>query len=494
MSLLNKIKNKKNKGVSLTEVILSVALLSLIFATFSKMTASSLEQIKVKNTADKMQIVFNASREYLNKNATNLLKNMTLNTNYFIPIGKKTITGSIPNGPTIGSVTFNSVQGDGFLPDSYIDSNAYNQNHILIIRKTDGPTTSSSDDIIESIVSTYSSTVQIPDRLLGTAATLLGASGGYVPEKYVNSADNGYILGTYNSWRSQLSTWSGNTASPKTGNLVETMAFNANGVISDYLYRNDIGIPEANRMNTNIDMNNNNLRKVNTITPTDETSGTVKIDPNLQVAQNLTVGGNADITGNLNVTGDTTLTNNLTVNGSSIKLGDTTSDYTTVQNLKANKIDVGSMDVYDSRTSSYSRGINETNTSIKLGDLLPRMVPQYSYAVDSQIASTLSIPKPNCQYTAGSSQYSRAKIMLFSMTSSERGVVEDFRTTSGATIDSSHPGFTNVAHAILAVSNGSNWDIRFIGKYGNNNINDEALISGSRVSRKAIAMTFCYYQ
>jgi hypothetical protein len=94
-----------------------------------------------------------------------------------------------------------------------------------------------------------------PDLDLGRIALKLGATGGVVPLKPVRGAA-GYVMGSGGAWSISADTFvTSDGAEPTAGHAGALVGFfGANGSLTDFLYRDNIGIPAANTMNTDINM------------------------------------------------------------------------------------------------------------------------------------------------------------------------------------------------------------------------------------------------
>jgi len=253
---------RRQRGMSLVETAAVLGVAATAMGMFANTMADNSEQLKAKAAAERMIEVQSAAQAYIKAHESQL-QTLVGTTPMVILAGKPSATGPVPAGPS--STTLPSLQGGGFLPPSFIDRNAYNQRHALLLRKT-GPNPS---DPIEAIVTTYGG-VAVPDRQLGRIAGFVGAAGGYVPARTVTPADNGQIIGTQGGWRTSSAVWGAGTERPTAGSVVATMAYVDSNATSDFLYRTPNGGPEGNRMHASIDMNGNNVSGAGTVT-----SGTV---------------------------------------------------------------------------------------------------------------------------------------------------------------------------------------------------------------------------
>lgn len=505
----NRLKAARRRGLSLIETAMVLAVLSLLLVFFVSLTQTETDRLRAKNTADKLATVGSAAKAYMSANYASLLASAPTSGAKVIKVGRTSSGGSVPN---------DSLQDEGFLPPSFIDANSYQQNTALLVRKVNSTT-------LEAMLTTYGGQ-DIPDRQLGNMANLIGPEGGYVPARYAVSADNGDVVGVGGGWRTKASEWGAAETRPSTGTLQMTMMFEDGELLKDYLYRNDVGIPEANRMNTSIDVNGNNLNNVDRITGANKTVyiGASSTDPSsLEVTRDIFAGRNLEVTGNAQVKGDarvvgnlrggsidsdTTITakTNITAGGSITANGDITGQNVTARaNLRANgnlNVDgntfLGQNADYDTTVrgdlnanrinidtkvfgADVGGGSRDFGADVTLGDMLPRMVTQYSYLVrDGQ-----AIYKPTCR-----GGFSKARVMVYRQVDSTKSPInvpltEKVNETSGFLTDvevDTNNAYSAIATGVVATDNGSTWTIKWVG--------DPV---APNTTRQALAQTFCYY-
>jgi type II secretory pathway pseudopilin PulG len=310
---LNVKKSRRNKGFSLLEIGAALVVVGLMSAAISVMIADYGAQRKAKTAADKLSVVHEAANGYIKANYSALMEDTKNNRKVVIASGRKSINDQPP---------IDSLQRKGFLPAGFIDTNAYGQQHSLIVRQVK-PT--SGDPYLEAIVTTHGGQ-KIPDDQLGRVAGYVGVSGGYFGSSKLNTinpSDANTIVGNFGGWRSPVSDWTGGGVALTEGHVQSTLAFENGNLLTDYLYRNEVpGVPEANRMNTSIDMNEQNIRNVDTLTGVAKAGkgNVVTIDGNFEAIDVWTA--NANVSGNIAVDGNSTVAGNSVVNGSSVVGGD----------------------------------------------------------------------------------------------------------------------------------------------------------------------------
>ena len=248
----------RQRGLSLVETAGVLGVASIVMGMFANQMADNADTLKAKGVAEKMVEVHAAAQDYIKAKNTDLLAAVGTEP-VVIPVGRPDPAAAVPSGPS----GLPSLQGAGLLPPNFIDRNGYNQRHALIVKKV----TVSGVDRIEGVVTTYGGQ-PIPNRQLGRIAGFVGASGGYVAP----SGDQ--IVGLQGGWSAQTSDWGSAPETPTVGSVVATTAYANDAVINDYLYRNNIGIPEANRMQTAIDMGGNNVDNASRVNTQSLVAGT----------------------------------------------------------------------------------------------------------------------------------------------------------------------------------------------------------------------------
>lgn len=477
--LVDVIRSRRNKGFSLIEIGAALVVVGLMSAAISVMIAEYTEQRKAKTAAEKLAEVHEAASGYIKANYSALMGDTTGGKKVVVASGRKSITDQPPVG---------SLQRDGFLPAGFIDNNAYGQQHSVIIRQVTPP--SGGTPYLEAIVTTHGGRA-IPNDQLARVSGFVGVSGGYFGGHNINAADNGMIVGNFGGWRTQATAWNAPGVTIESGHVQSTLAFENGNLLTDYLYRNDVpGIPEANTMNTSINMGGNNINNVDTI------KGVAKSDPKYAGRNVMTIDGhvevvdvwarNANLTGDLavngkaTVAGDATFAKNVTVAGNVTAKGVTadTVDAKTAnvsEKLKTKdlevtaKADLQEIDLTNAWLTLTNNGGDSDSRfpanghKIQLRDLLPRTVAHYSYQVTE---SKPNVYKPVCRNGGV------PKIMVYRQVESYTGDIE-----------AGKPVISNGVFAGPSSLGSNYWAVNWEGtpKHGT-------------VERAAIAQTFCSYQ
>lgn len=271
-ALLSSPCHQSERGFSLLEIAVALVVVGLATAELIQLSQSAREQTKAEIVASRAHEVETAAKAYIRAHYPQLLSLADAGPPVVVPIGKDSASGSIPSGP--GPLP--SIQGDGLLSQSYIDRNAYNQQHALLVREID-------PGYLSAVLTTWGGN-PIPDAVLADVPQHLGAAGGRMLTNELPS-ETGKVMGNGGGWELVASdwaaTWSGNDVTPSEGHVMLNMGFSEGTVLSDYLYRNDIGIPEANTMNTTLIMGdgttNQDIQDAGDIT-SDTISTTDRID------------------------------------------------------------------------------------------------------------------------------------------------------------------------------------------------------------------------
>ena len=98
--------------------------------------------------------------------------------------------------------------------------------------------------------------------------TLIGAHGGFVPPSDLAAltgiCGTNCFQGAGNAWNATFTQYPFSGVGP--GSLIALQSYNANNLPQDFLYRSNVpGFPHANQMQTNINMNGNNLDNSGTV-------------------------------------------------------------------------------------------------------------------------------------------------------------------------------------------------------------------------------------
>ena len=475
-TIRNKFHNRRRRGVSLIETALVLAIFAIVATSLIRLSNENVEQTRIVAAAQKMNEVKLGAEAFIQSNIAELTDSAPLAPDAQVIIAGRTASNQgVPDG---------SLQEENFLADSFIDLNSYNQRHALLIQRT-------ANNRLNALITTYNGQV-IPDDTLGSIAKLLGASGGYTPTNPL-PGDNGQVLGVFGGWRTQTTDWGPAETRPSAGTFTTTLQFSAGNLITGHLYRNNIGITEANRMNTAIDMNSNAINNVQQISGSPDlvVNSNLWVEHDLDVKKNLIVQENVNSSGKI-VAEDSIETKADLVVGTDVLVGEdlTVSDSITSESLNVT-VDanvegtVTTNLIAATQTEINSKAIDHNNnrvfnSDVTVSDLLPNMVFQYSYRVSE---SNNLVYKPVC---TGGSQNSRIFVQPVSLSLKFE---PDFRFSvvrrNGNIIDikliSDSTYIDNVGSISTVDFNETFWKVIWFGE------------SRAGINREAIAQTYCFY-
>jgi len=163
------------------------------------------------------------------------------------------LTNAGPTTPV--QVTVDMLQNTKYLPAGFSSTNGFGQTVVGLARRL-------SANQLEAIAVTTGGQV-IPELGIRTIAEHLGAPGGFV-----SVLKPGVIQGVRGGWEVALSNYGIN---PGPGHTASALFLMDGDLANDYLYRNAVpGHPEYNRMNTSIDMGNNDINNARAVTATND--------------------------------------------------------------------------------------------------------------------------------------------------------------------------------------------------------------------------------
>lgn len=369
------------RGLTLIEAALVLGVSAMILVGMSQLLTESSETMRARASADRIQEVRRAAEQYLQV--------------HYSAIDARTATGAVRIPVTGGAgpsgTALPSLQGGGFLPATYVDRNSFNQTHNIVVRRI--PQAGGGYNIGAMIFTTGGT--QIPDRLLGRIATMAGADAGFMAAEPVVGAPGVTLTGAFGGWTATAAEWTADGVTPETGRMASTLSFNSGmnegALVGDYLNRNDIGIPEANTMRTSILMGDGTR-----ITPNNTVTQEVRIGPSLFVEQNVRAGNDIlaerdsaavrDVGAGRDVTAVRDVTGQRFVDRDNPAYVLDPNQVSTLNDLRTDRLSV------DTVVYGTSRGLTPAQ-GVRLGDLLPRYVPQYGYIATQTGAN---VPKPVC--------------------------------------------------------------------------------------------------
>ena len=244
---------RRSRGFSLIETAMALGITAATLAGFAQLQSDTTQRAKAYAVSDRMQQIAQASQSYVTAYGTQLIADIPVGGSAIIPVAKVTPAGPEPGGP----FGLPGVQSGGFLPSSFVDTNAYAQSTVLIVNHV--PASGTSPAHLEALTTTVGGQT-MTDSMLGAALTKLGAMGGVVMASPPPGVAANTIQGAFGGWAQPTTSWA---STPSVGHLQANLSFTGQGnFLSDYLDRYNTGNPEANRMHTNIDANTNGIDRL----------------------------------------------------------------------------------------------------------------------------------------------------------------------------------------------------------------------------------------
>jgi hypothetical protein len=243
-------------GVLLLEAILFAMVLASVIAFSIPYGVKFYNDRTDQSAGTHLASVVTAAKRYIKANANTMLSTATATTPVVVSVATLRTFGALPTG-------FSAV-------------NAYGQTAcVLVLQPTAGN--------LQAVVVTEGGTAQLRSRL-NNAAWVMGAEGGIINPDITSPPT---AQGPFGSFTINLTNYvngncSGTAASP--GRLAAALVFDSSALLADFLYRYQVpGYPEANQMNTAIDMNTQNINNGNDFVArrfVDANNDTFLLDPN----------------------------------------------------------------------------------------------------------------------------------------------------------------------------------------------------------------------
>lgn len=211
----------RQRGLTLIEVLVGLAIAALVIAGISRMINTSLNDSRDQQVAQYQRQLATAVSESIKVNYEKLLT-------------------SIGTSSTAWSVT--DLVNYNYIPKSYeVTSNAFGQSVCLLLQQ---PVPGQIDALLISTGGTA-----IPASELGYIAANSGVGGGSI-----GTDPPGTAVGAYGTWSTSLSSWNMPTCSGAAGHLANQLFMTGqDSQYTDFLYRDAVpGHPELNAMNVPI--------------------------------------------------------------------------------------------------------------------------------------------------------------------------------------------------------------------------------------------------
>lgn len=268
------------------------------------------DAVMANNVASEMKALKTAGDSYLNHYAVEIDQSGVLTPGgkaLVIPFGRTSPSGAVPPGPSLPTGgALPSVQGAGFLPQTFIDKDPFGQSHVLVISETSA---SSYNALIVSVGGLAQN-----NTMLGDIVNRFPGTGGLVPTATGASPGSGTIEGHDRSWSipvNQLAIGGGGSvAQPGHYAVLLANQFNPSQLaLSHYLSRYTNS--PSNGMTTSVEMNGNPVEGTSSVSTSDGGSiggggapNTIALsNSNVTAAGSLSVQGNFSDTGNVTIAG-----------------------------------------------------------------------------------------------------------------------------------------------------------------------------------------------
>lgn len=252
----------RERGFTLIEITVTLTLIGIILGMMWPMVGDLADEYVNRNAAEQQMRIAKGARKYLDDN-----------------IGA--VTASLAGtAPTL--IPFATIQAAGYIPSELSAISPYGQTYNIAVRRP-SPTAPQ----LQALVVTSGGTTISTKNAFRIARMQKGVGG------YIASSNPNLIKSPDAQWSALASDFG---LTPGAGHIA-TALFSSDGDGSgDYLWRNSIpGRPELNRMNTAIDMNNQNINNAATVTATtvqaQDTNTTRATISNLMTTQDAIVNG-----------------------------------------------------------------------------------------------------------------------------------------------------------------------------------------------------------
>lgn len=224
--------NARQRGMTLIEVLAALAIGAVLLVGLASLVERSLDDMKGQQAAYYQAQVVDAARRYLDKNAAHVAT--------LTPVG------------TVAPITLAQLRAGKFLPDSFADTNPYQQGTCVLVRQPDPANYPGQFDVL--IVTTGSD--KIGEKDLPSVAMLAGSGGGYISTSAPAVARGASWQMPTNAFRDVKCPGAADAAlrgpAHDGGHLASSLFYDgAAQQAADFLYRDRIpGKPEANTMRT----------------------------------------------------------------------------------------------------------------------------------------------------------------------------------------------------------------------------------------------------
>ena len=240
---------KNRKGVTLLDALMALTVSAFMFAEIAQLQNHMTQNLNAEAAANRMSAFEDAARVYITQNYQQLVT-MASSTPIEIPIS--------------GNPTWNGI-GDlhsaGGLPASFTAAMPLNQTVHLLVRQINA--NGNVPQHLEALLVTSGGN-PMNDGMVGLSMAKMGGDGGGIMKTVLPGKNNQTIYGSFGSWSESIANWQTGSVPITAGHIAMDLS-SVGSSLSDWLNRYNTGNPEANRMHTNIDMNNFSLNNTNSI-------------------------------------------------------------------------------------------------------------------------------------------------------------------------------------------------------------------------------------
>ena len=236
-------RQKGQNGFTLLEVVVALIIFAALLPTLFSLWESGMNAVKARQAAEHLVKVSKATAQYVKKHQDRLALQAT-------PSG----------GPEL---TVADLIDEELLPEGFTERNAFGQTYRVYIRQP-------RNKELHAVTLTFGGRghddkdKKFVTSIIPSAASMAGASGGFVPGNDIPGLSQDMLRGAFGGWTLSLSGMG--IASPGPGHLGALANFDEAGLAQDFLYRVAVpGNPELNAMRTELDMTDHALRGVQEI-------------------------------------------------------------------------------------------------------------------------------------------------------------------------------------------------------------------------------------
>lgn len=273
---------KDEAGITLLEILLVIGLFAAISLGVVELSNSWAKQQRSEIVANHLMSVKTATEDYIRDNFQTVRDAVAFaGGTMVLPI----------EDPGAGLFL---KEGNVFLPSGFKDENLFSQQMEVLVRNIGA-------DTIQAMVVTTGRAIDVEEALAVVQAA--GVDSGLVVGQDMGGYDTTQFSGYGSGWSVPLASYVGtgwalaNPVGNDTAHLVALATIDRSaGGLDNYLYRVDVGDPDANRMSVDLDMNGNNLNSVGNLS-----ADFANIDGDMTVESvGFTVSEGMVIEGNLN--------------------------------------------------------------------------------------------------------------------------------------------------------------------------------------------------